>query len=247
VLFGGQDFWLICAAFYVADNVKLLGSGHLVLAERLDRRWMPVFPLYRYRLCGRALTVLNLLLPALAAVRMTWLTPEPFAPQVLRRSNRLLKFYGRQLAAFRVLSTVLFAMFFIAGPILTEYSGPGYALILILPLHLTSLLALIILLVRGRRCWRMSWRQVVVLTTECAVCPGIFVNICRNISLNYVRIPGDAVGYALAYGGLYAADNISIRLERCVDELNEHDELRSSDRAAMEVYRNHLMTVSGHG
>jgi hypothetical protein len=73
-----QTIWIVCALFYVFDNLRSLGSRQLVLSERLNGQWTPLFPLHRYRWAGRALVVLNPLLPWLGAVKMDWLTEDAF-------------------------------------------------------------------------------------------------------------------------------------------------------------------------
>jgi len=235
-----QTFWVVCGLFYLADNLRLLGGRELILAETLGRRWLPVFPIYRYRIAGRALSILNLLMPALGAVRMAWLTPEPFAPPALRRSRRVLRITCRRLLAFRALSALLFATFFIVGPAMTHAAGLAGALTIVLPLHVAAVLALTGLLIAVRRAWRMSWSQLGSLAFECAVCPGFFVNICRRLSLGFAQVPGDALACALAYGGEPAASLVRARLPHALDDLNENEELRQDDAAAIAAYRRHL-------
>jgi len=235
-----QAFWVICALFYLADNVRLLGGRELILAEGLGRRWLPVFPLYRYRIAGRALSLLNLLLPMRGAVRMAWLTPEPFARPQLRRGARLLRLTCRRLLAFRILSSVLFVTFFVVGPAATHEAGLPGALVIVLPVHVAAVLLLIGLLIAARRTWRMSWSQLGSLVFECAVCPGFFVNICRKISLGFAHVPGDALAIALTIGGARAASRVREHLPRALDDLGENEELQGEDAAAIAAYRRHL-------
>jgi hypothetical protein len=241
-----QAFWVICGLFYLADNIRLLSGRELILAERFDRQWLPVFPLYHYRLRGRTVCFLNVLAPSLAAVRMTWLTHDPFSSQRLRRSDRLLYFYRRRLTAFRALSGILFVVFLIGGPILTHYAGLNYTLRLLLPIHIAALAVLIGLLVAGRRTWRLSWMDIGGLTCECAFCPGFFINVCRKLSLKFARVPGDAMAYTLAYGEPNTAACIASRLELCLDELEENGELHLDDESTIEAYRRLLRQPLGH-
>lgn len=240
-----QAFWVICGLFYLADNIRLLGGRELILAESLGRRWLPVFPVYRYRIAGRALSILNLLLPALGAVRMAWLTPEPFAPRELRRSRRVLRITCRRLMAFRALSALLFVTFFVVGPVMTHEAGLAGALTIVLPVHVAAVLLLVGLLIAARRAWRMSWSQLGSLAFECAVCPGFFVNICRKVSLGFAQVPGDALACAIAHGGERAARRVRERLPHALDDLEENDELRQDDAAAIAAYRRHLGEDNG--
>jgi hypothetical protein len=235
-----QTFWVICALFYLADNIRLLSGRELIVAESLGRRWLPVFPLYRYRIAGRALSVLNLLMPALGAVRMAWLTPAPFARPELRRSARVLRLTCRRLLAFRALSALLFVTFFVVGPVLTHEAGLAGALVVVLPVHVAAVLLLVGSLIAARRAWGMSWSQLGSLAFECAVCPGFFVNVCRKVSLGFARVPGDALGLTLAFGGERATRRVREHLPQALDDLSENEELRGEDDAAIAAYRRHL-------
>jgi hypothetical protein len=240
-----QTIWIVCALFYVFDNLQFVGSRQLVLSERLNGQWMPLFPLHRYRLAGRALIVLNPLLPWLAAVRMDWLTRDAFGIQRLRRSKKLLRAYRRRLMEFRVLSAVLIVALFIAGPVITHCFGLGVALISILPFYLAALAVLISKLIVERRFWRMSWSELNGLVFQCVVCPGVFANICRRVSLGYVRVPGDVVAYALVHGGPDLTTKIERRLYLRLEDLNEHDELTVEDQPHIELYMCQLKRVIG--
>jgi hypothetical protein len=240
-----QTIWIVCVLFYVLDNFRLLGSRQLVLSERLSGQWTPLFPLHRYRLAGRALVVLNPLLPWLAAVQMDWLTEGAFGIQRLRRSKKLLCAYRRRLTEFRALSAGLIVALFIAGPLITHWFGLGLALISILPFYLAALAVLIGKLIVERRFWRMSWSQLNGLVFQCAVCPGVFVNICRRVSLGYARVPGDVLAYALVHGGPDLATQIERRLHLCLEDLNEREELTLEDQSHIELYVCQLKRVIG--
>jgi|SRR6516165_1106237 hypothetical protein len=240
-----QTIWIVCALFYVFDNLRSLGSRQLVLSERLNGQWTPLFPLHRYRLAGRALVVLNPLLPWLAAVQMDWLTEDAFGIQRLRRSKKLLGAYRRRLMEFRALSAGLIVALFIAGPLITHWFGLGLALICIFPFYLAALAVLVGKLIVERRFWRMSWSQLSSLIFQCAVCPGVFINICRRVSLGYARVPGDVLAYALVHGGRNLATKIERRLHLCLDDLNEHEELTLEDQPHIELYMCQLKRVIG--
>lgn len=236
-----QSFWFICAAFYLVDNARLHRGRELILVETLHSKWGLLLPLHRYRLAGRAVTLLPPWFPFLAAIRLGWLKDDAFSPVALRRTKRLLRFYQRCLAPFRALSGVYFLMLFIVGPITTHHFGLGYALTLALPLHIGGLALLAVLLIAGRRAWRMGWRQIVGLIFECAVCPAYFVNICRKLSLGYVHVPCDAVALALDQKQPYALAPMGAgEIELLLEDMVERDELRYEDRASIAAYHAHL-------
>jgi hypothetical protein len=240
-----QTIWVVCALFYVLDNLRSLNRRKLVLSEKLNGQWRPLFPLHRYRFAGRGLIVLNPLLPWLAAVQMDWLTEDAFGIQRLRRSKKLLCAYRRRLLEFRLLSAVLIVALFIAGPLITHWFGLGLALVSILPFYLAALAVLVGKLIVERRFWRMSWPELNSLVFQCAVCPGLFANICRKISLGYARVPGDVLAYALVHGGPDLAAKIERRVYLHLEDLTEHEELTLEDQPHVERYMGRLKQVIG--
>jgi hypothetical protein len=247
VIVHDQTFWLVCALFYIVDNFRRLDRRQLILAERLNGQWSPIFPLHGYRISGQALVILNPLSPWLAAVRMDWLTEDAFASRDLHRSRRLLFIYRRRLMEFRLLSALLFVVFFVAGPLATHSLGLGSALILVLPFYVVALLLLVIKLIAERRVWRMTWSELNSLVFQCALCPGLFINICRKVSLGHVRVPGDVVAYALAHGAPHSALAIERQLDLCRSDLTDHVELTAEDEHRIEVYKRWLKGAAGHG
>ena len=71
---------------------------------------------------------------------------------------------------------------------------------------------------------------------QCAICPGLFVNICRRISLSYIRVPGDVFACALAEGEPSSVASIQRRLELYLDDLREHDDLTQEDRSNIDLF-----------
>jgi hypothetical protein len=247
LLLRDQSFWLICAAFYLVDNARLHAGRELLLAETISLKWVLLQPLPRYRLGGRAITLLPPWLPFLAAVRLGWLKDDPFSALALTRTKRLLFFYQRCLGPFRVLASFYFILLFVVGPVATYYAGLGYALIIAFPLHIVGLVLLVLFLTIGRRAWRMHWQQLLGLVFECAVCPGYFVNICRKISLGYVRVPGDAIAVAFDQNQDSAVQSIMMGgFDILLDDLAEHDELRCDDHQHIATYRARLSETDAH-
>src|SRR5262249_5960528 len=240
-----QTIWVICALFYVLDNFRSLGRRKLVLSERLNGQWMPLFPLHGYRLGGRAFIILNPLLPWLAAVQMDWLTEDAFGIQRLHRSKKLLCAYRRRLMEFRVLSGILIVALFVAAPLMTHWFGLNVAFIYFIPFYLVALAVLVSKLIAERRFWRMSWSELNSLVFQCAICPGVFANICRRVSLGYARVPGDVLAYALIHGGPDLATKIERRVYLHLEDLKEHEELTLEDQPHVERYMCQLKRVIG--
>jgi len=234
---GDQLFWVVCAAFYVLDNIRRVGPRQIILAETLRGAWAPLFPLPWYRIGGRSVIVLHLLSPWLLAVHMALLREGAFTNEHLRQSERYLAVYRKRLLPYRVISTTLFAAFFVAGPVATYFFGLAYALLAILPLYLVTLITFLGILIAGRRFWRMSWPQLSLLAVECALCPGFFANVCRKLSLGYARVPGDAVAFVAARAAKDTVHQLESKLNLYLDDLKDHHELRPSDELLIEQYR----------
>src|SRR4051812_28245393 len=123
MMFGGldvfspsdQSFWLACACLYLADHLRLHSGREIILAENLGGGWMPLLPLQRYRLAGRAVTLLRPFFPFLTVVRLGWLERRPFSPARLQRTDTLICLHQQKLAPFRVLGCVNFVSLFIVG------------------------------------------------------------------------------------------------------------------------------------
>lgn len=232
-----QAFWIVCALFYAADNIRLLDRRELIMVERLGRPWMPLFPLTGYRLAGRPVCLLNLLLPTHGAVRMAWLCADGFASPRLRHAARLLRLTARRLDPFRPLAVVTFLAWFVVGPFATDRWGLAAALAIVLPVHVASLAWLAVAAVVMRRPWRMAWSDLAVLWFECAVCPGVLVNVCRRLALRFARIPGDGLAYAIAMGDERDRLQLGARLPHALDDIAGHDAWPLRDEPAVAAYR----------
>jgi len=235
-----QAFWIVCALFYLIDNCQRLEGRQLILAERTNGRWTPLFPIHRYRFAGRTVTFLNPLAPWLAAVQIDWLAQDAFTTGRLRRTKTLLAGYRQRLLPFRILAALLFIAFFVAAPLATHFLGLSLVLIAMAPLYLIALIVLLDRLVADRRFRRADRSKLNRLIFQCAVCPGIFINICRRISLDDMPAPGCALAYVLADSTAGSVADIKRRLDACLDDLSEHEELTPSDNANVQAYRRKL-------
>jgi hypothetical protein len=232
-----QTFWIVCAAFLVADNVQRLEVRYLILTERTPGLWIPVFPLYRYRIGRLPLVILNPFFPWQAAIQMNLVSADPRA---LKHSKRLLSVYRRGLRSFQAISMLLFTIFFAAGPITTHFLGLASALMLFFPLYAAAIIVLTVKLIVERRFWRMTRLDVFSLVFQCTVCPGIFINICRRMSLSHIHLPGDAALFAFACGEPTLVEWVESGLARHIEDLLENDDLTRDTASLLEAYRQRL-------
>ena len=240
-----QSFWLICAAFYLVDNLVFHASREIIIVEGWKGRWLPSFPVQRYRLGQRLVTLLPLFLPFFGAARAGWLCEEGRSEHRVRRTRRLLRVRSVRLLPYRVLSAAVFLTIFALGPIVTERAGLAYALVAVAPLHLAWVMVLAILLVLGRRTWGLTWQSVAGVIFECAVCPGYFANICRRLSLRHAALPVDPVALATVTAGADAGERAFQAATLLADDLMEHDEISEEDIEAATKWRAALLPQGG--
>ena len=243
IFLSDQTFWVICAGFYLVDHIRLHSGRELLLSETLALRWMPLLPINHYRVGGRAVTLLRPWFPFLGVVKLGWLKSDGSSPALIKRTQRLLRFYQRLLMPFRILASVSFLELFAIGPILTRYGGLGYALSIIVPVHIACLAILIILFVSKRRVWCIGWWQLTSLTFECAVCPGYFVNICRKLLLACVHVPADAITFFLKQQEAHPIHSFACALDLLVEDFSDQEGLRPQDSEAIAGYEAQLAMV----
>jgi hypothetical protein len=242
-----QMLWLVCGLFYFVDNIRPFDARQFIMAEGLNGRWMPITLVYGYRFRHRPVVIPNLLLPWQAAIPMRWLIQGAFERQHLRRSRRLLHLYRRSISSLRGLSASMFVLLFVIGPALTYKYGLTYGILVALPLHVIAIMLLITLLIWNRRFWGFSWSMISRLVFECAVCPGIFVNVRRRMTLAHAPVGGDAMAYAIVYCGDEVVAGIRRKFELIVEDLRDNDELKSSDEPLIAEYRLRLMAAVPNG
>lgn len=242
-----QSLWVICAVFYLTDNLKFHTSRELFIAETLSGRWSLLFPISHYRVFGRTVTLLQPWLPFMATVKMPWLIPNALSHTMLRRTKYRLCLCQRRLALFRAISVVYFITLFVIGPAATHFAGLAYALTLVLPIHIIGVANLILLLVVDRRAWGIEWHQLFSLVFECAVCPGYFVNICRKVSIGYARVTGDAVAIVLEQSESRVDSPSACGIEMLLEDLAEWGELRPDDDKPIATYRGRLAEAASGG
>ncbi len=227
-----QTFWLICAAFYLADSCVLHAPNQLILVERFWGGWRPAYPLTRYRLRQRLVTPLAATLPFLAATRSTWLDAAAQSAADARRTGRQLDLLRARLLPFRFLGAIVFANTFLAGPATTYAAGPGIALVIWAPLHLACVVALVILLSRHHQRWGLTWRAVAAQCFECTLAPGYFANVCRRLTLRMPPVFADIVSLVGDTDGAEAAGATFQRLALVAADLVDEGDLAPADQIA---------------
>lgn len=243
-LHSDQSLWIVCAGLYLLDQFRLHPGRQMILVETLSLGWIPLIPVPHYRLRGYPVSFLNPCLPFLAAVRMDWLAKLPFSPTRFDRTRHLLTMRQRGMLPFRLLGTVNFMTLFLLGPTLTNIGGLEKAFSILIPYHVLAILVLIYCLFSYRRIIRIELGQILLLTLECAVCPGYFVNICRKVSLAGSKIRGDAVAYLLCNGQSKAIEDLEGHLDNLIRELEFNGQIHERDRPTLAAYGHYLSSTS---
>jgi hypothetical protein len=243
---GTSDYalWLVCAAFYVLDNLRLHRRRSLIIAESWSGLWEPLFPVATFRGNQRMLTVLMFAPPWGAAVEARWLRPSKETAGQVRRSRQELEEVGLIARPLGLLGTCVFLNLFVAAPLITLFLGLGYAVIWAVTVHACALSVLLVLLIHRRTLWAMTWAQVTAQMFECAVCPGFFSNVGRRVALRYGVFRGDALayGYALAKRTSHAA---TWRLGQMLEEAEEEaEDLVEEERRYIACYRRRLISLA---
>lgn len=238
-----QLFWLVCAAFFLAENIRLHAGRRVFLVETLSGRWRLAAPIPGWRLGGRAVTVLNPLLPFLAAVQWPWLGAAPRAPRDLRRAGRLLAIRGRLLLPYRVLAVAEGLALFLAGPVLTAWYGLGPAFLWLIPVHLALVLCLGLALAMQRRAWKRGWGWITARVFECLMAPGSLANACRRVSLACPLPDVDAVALAISRPDAESAAAIAHHLPMMIEELEQSGDLHRNEADIVALYRDALQRM----
>ncbi|MBR0668399.1 hypothetical protein GXW71_28865 [Roseomonas hellenica] len=235
-----QLFWLVCAAFFLAENVRLHSGRRVFLVETMGGAWRLAPPLSGWRLGRRAVTVLHPLLPFLGAVQLPWLGVTPHARRDLRRAERLLAIRRRRLLPYRLLGVTEGLALFLAGPLLTAWHGLGVAFLLVIPVHVTLALCLGVALAAQRRSWNIGWGQIAARVFECLLAPGSLANACRKISLSCPLPDVDGVALATSRPDAAAAAALAHHLPVMIEELEQNGELLGEEADVAARYQDVL-------
>jgi hypothetical protein len=84
-----QTFLLVCAVFYMADNLRMHDPRKLFIAETWDGRWRMLFPLHCFRLRGRLVTLLPPLVPFALVVELGLATRRRIRSDILKAGKTM--------------------------------------------------------------------------------------------------------------------------------------------------------------
>lgn len=182
--------WLLCAALYLLDHVKLVEPNRLLCEER-SRIWQFRLHITPFTLGGKDLYLLDPLRPWWGAFVLPWgdspATDEGAAPQSERRALRIarrdLLLFRRQATVLRTVSTISAVTLFVLGPLLTAQRGLTMAILVVVPIHV------ILVGVSGFALWalrgslQLSMATVLGLVTEALICPPYAASLLKRVSI----------------------------------------------------------------
>jgi len=222
-------FWLVALAFYLSDSIKLVGKSELLITETLSGRFKPSFSFNTFELKGKQVQLLNLLIPYTGFLRLN-ITPNNNPSNNYKKTKEELVALQKEVFPFKAISLISF-LYLLSGPVLTFYQGLGATLILLLPLHLTTLLMTLALLLISRKRLGLSYGSIISIFFDCLVVPAYLPSIVRKI---YNKQIFDCDGY---YFSLQANSpksledveyNISRKISQTTDQVEEHEVLKYS-------------------
>jgi len=177
-----QSIWILIFAFYLADQVKLLGEDELLLQQTFRLGCAAKIARVPFVVLGRHLYVLDFFAPHALAGKASWSAGAATDARGLCRATREIALLDKRVTGIRAVGVSAFVVYFMVGPAVTHLYGLTQAVFLVLPLHGLLVAGLFAVQAISRRPLKLPWRQVVGLTLECALCPGYLPNAVRRIS-----------------------------------------------------------------
>ena len=170
---------LIALGLYLYDSSVLLFSNEGLLIASGDNRWYARLANRKFLLMGRALHIVNPLLPHRPAFRLAWMLEGALAPEQ-QTSWSASALALRPLAPLTLLAGI--ALFAVLP--LGLFTGLGIkAVIAALLLLYGSIGAALLRLYRRRSLIDMKGRHFSAFAFECLACPPFGVNMIRRITL----------------------------------------------------------------
>ncbi len=239
LLYSEHLIWLVCAAFYLSDHIRYSGT-HALLVRDGRKGWAPLIPHYRFLVLNRALSVLNPFTPWATVLTLPWLSSGEASPAIIRRLKRRARVARYYMFNVRIAGSVVFASLFVAGPILTECSGLGVALLVVAPILFTMWLCIAVLLILHRRLLTLTFGSLVWILIECAICPGYFANLWRRLSISQLRSSADAVVFCATTMAPQRRTEMLAQLDLYFRDLHERGLVTAGDEDSLARYRNAL-------
>jgi hypothetical protein len=232
-----QLFWLVCAALYLSDTIKILDPRRMIVWKTGELGWRPNIPLYRFLVRGRALTILNPFTPWRITIVLSWLGDSHFSISELRRTRRRSRVWGGRLSAVRVASCAMFGGLFVLGPVVTELQGLVAGLLAVAPIYVAAWLTLFGTLVSNRSLLGIHWGQIAWRLVECALCPGYLANVWRRILIEHFQSKADAIIFCAQHMNAMQLGQMCHIAYAYIEDLRERDLIATEDQPALAAYQ----------
>jgi hypothetical protein len=207
--------WLVAAALYVLDALRLIAPGEVLLEEGARGTLRPHVARVPFEWSGKHLYAAGLLAPARGLLRAPR-QPGSSESDVAAALAALDALRARW-RPLRVAAVLVFISLFVAGPLATAYVGLGIAL----PLaaggaYLLALTAGLWLLVRAPQ-WGLPRTRAAWIAIECLVCVPFAANLVKKVAW---LMPLNVDGLALARARMSDAERerLALRLNNVNEE-----------------------------
>jgi hypothetical protein len=236
LLYSEHIIWLVCAFFYLCDQVRYAGPNALLLKGG-RKGWTPLIPHYQFLILNRAINVLNPLTPWSAVLVLPWLSSGEAAPHNLRSQQRRVRIVMERLANIRIAASIVFASLFAVGPIATESTGLSSAILIVAPVLFAMWVCVAVPLILHRHVLTLTRGSLIWILIECAICPGYFANVWRRLLIGRLHSNTDAVAFCSLTLDLQCQGQMLAQLEPYFDDLRDRSLLTVGDEAAFAKYR----------
>jgi hypothetical protein len=172
-------FWLVALAFYFLDSIKLVSKSQILIIETITGKFKPSFSFNTFEIKGQQVQLLNLFSPFTGFFRLDS-SPNQSPSINFENTKQELVELQQMVLPFKLISIISF-VYLLIGPVLTFYYGLGATLLFLLPLHLTSLLILLTLLLISRKKFGFTYGVIASIFFDCLVVPAYLPNIVRKI------------------------------------------------------------------
>jgi hypothetical protein len=217
-------FWLVALAFYLLDCIKLVGKSEILITETFTGKFKPSFSFNTFEIKGKQVQLLNLLIPYTGFLKLN-ITPNDRPSNNFENTKEKLITLQKVALPFKAISLISF-LYLLSGPVLTFYQGLGATLILLLPLHLTSLLMTLALLLISRKGLGLNYGSLISIFFDCLVVPAYLPSIVRKI-YNKQVFTCDGYYFSLKTNSPKNFEeleyNISRKLSQAIDQVDENE------------------------
>jgi hypothetical protein len=228
-------FWIVAVFFYFLDSIKLIGKFEILISETFTGKYKPSFSFNTFEIKGQQVQLLNFFLPFTGFLILNTI-PNQSSSKNFEDVNKKLTAFQKVIFPFKIISIISF-FYLLSGPILTYYLGFASALAFLFPIHLTTLLATLLLLLISRKRLNFSYGTVVYIFFDCLVVPAYLPSIVRKI---YKKTSFSCDGYYFSLKTCSEDDreDLEYKISRKINQLIE--QLDDDDSETYYSYKNYL-------